>query len=321
MTIIKTTNLSRNYRTNVRESGLKNAFKALIKRKYKNIEALNNINLEIKKGERVGIIGPNGAGKSTLIKILTGVLLKGDGEARVLGLDPFKDRKKLAQNIGVVFGQRSQLWWDLPVKETFELLKEIYKVEDKQYEETLEEINKLLELDKYWNQPVRKLSLGQRMRAEVAASLIHRPKILFLDEPTIGIDVVGKSQLRSFIREINKKFGTTLILTSHDMKDVEKICERAIVIMGGKIVSDGKLKDLKNEYVKNKVLRVVFKDKKAKIKEFDSEKENEFTHLIKVDNSKVASTLNKIMKDNNVVDIQILEPDITEIVEKIFENK
>jgi ABC-2 type transport system ATP-binding protein len=212
------------------------------------------------------------------------------------------------------------LWWDLPVKETFDLLKEIYKVEDKQYKETVKELNKLLNLEEYWDRPVRKLSLGQRMRAEVAASLLHRPKIIFLDEPTIGIDVVGKSQLRSFIREVNKRFGTTLILTSHDMKDVEKICDRAIVIRKGRIVFDNKLDRLKKDYVKTKILKIIFKEKKKKINGLKSEIKNEYTHLVEVKDKDVAKTLAKIMKENDVADIQILEQDITEIVEKVFRD-
>jgi len=230
MSFIKVENLNKQFKIVDKESGLANSFKALFKRKYKYIQAVDNVSFEIEKGEIVGYIGPNGAGKSTTIKMLTGILKPDSGFVEVDGFNPFNDRVKYVKNIGVVFGQKSQLWWDIPLEESFLLLKDIYKVNDKDYLKVKEELVELLGLDDLLKTPVRQLSLGQRMRAEIAAALIHSPKILFLDEPTIGLDAVSKLAVRKFIKEINEKKNVTIILTSHDMTDIEALTNRIILI-------------------------------------------------------------------------------------------
>ncbi len=259
MSFITVRNLSKTFKVVKRDSGLKNAFKSLIKRKTTEIKAVNDISFDINEGEIVAYIGPNGAGKSTTIKMLTGILRPDSGEIIVDGFNPFNNRIKYVKNIGVVFGQKSQLWWDIPVEESFLLLKDIYKVSDEDYELRKEELVKLLNLKDILKTPVRQLSLGQRMRAEIAASLIHDPKILFLDEPTIGLDAISKVEVRKFIKEINKRKKVTIILTSHDMTDIEALTDRIIVIGHGKKLYDGRLQDIKKKFNKNKKVEILFK--------------------------------------------------------------
>jgi ABC-2 type transport system ATP-binding protein len=251
--LIEVKKLSRDYKIAKRDGGF---LKFLFSRKYEIIHAVNNIDFSIQKGELVGFVGPNGAGKSTTIKMLAGILAPTKGDAIVMGNDPFKKRKNNAFHIGVVFGQRSQLWWDLPIGDTFKLLKKIYKVEDDVYENNLGLFKEYLDLEGIWNQPVRQLSLGQRMRAEIAAAILHNPELLFLDEPTIGLDIVAKRQIREFILKLNRDYQTTVILTSHDMKDIEEICNRIILIDKGVIVVDCPVDELKNTYNKTAVVKV-----------------------------------------------------------------
>lgn len=219
----------------------------MIHREYEEIKALDSITFEIGPGELVGYIGPNGAGKSTTIKILSGILTPDSGQCTVLGKIPYKDRINYVQDIGVVFGQRSQLWWDLPVIDSFELLKDIYKIPIVDYIRIKKELIDWLNLGSFINNPVRQLSLGQKMRCELAASLLHSPKMLFLDEPTIGLDAVSKLAVREFIKKINKERGVTVILTTHDMDDIESLCSRVIVIGKGQILSDGSLQSLREK--------------------------------------------------------------------------
>jgi len=317
MKVITVKKLNKEYRVRKRNPGVGNAFKSLFSREYSNIQALKNINFTVKEGERLAIIGPNGAGKSTLIKILTGVLYKTSGDVEVLGLEPFSKRTKLTKNIGVVFGQRTQLWWDLPLRDSLYLLRDIYKIENKIFEERLEKIKNVLELETFWDQPVRKLSLGQRMRAEIVSSIMHNPKILFLDEPTIGIDVVGKARLRDFIKKINQEFGTTLILTSHDMKDIEKICQRVMVIDKGKTIFDGSLDKLKKEHVKIKELKAVYKEK---ITQKKYEQTSDYTIITKTSSKNITKTIQELIRIGDLVDLEIREPDIVDVVEEVFNN-
>ncbi|NYZ78455.1 ATP-binding cassette domain-containing protein, partial [Candidatus Micrarchaeota archaeon] len=225
-TAILVKDLRKEYKISKREPGFWNALKALVARKYEVKKAVDGVSFEVKEGEIVGFIGPNGAGKSTTIKMLTGIIKPDSGEAHVLGLEPFRQRRTLAKKIGVVFGQRTQLWWDIPAIESFKLFQKIYEIPEAEFEKTYARVNGILELGDFVNQQVRKLSLGQRMRCEIAASILHNPRVLFLDEPTVGIDVVGKERIRRFIKEINKEFKTTIVLTSHDMFDVEKLAKR-----------------------------------------------------------------------------------------------
>lgn len=239
--------IRKSYRVARRESGLGNAVKSFFKRDYTMIDAIKGISFSISDGEMVGYIGPNGAGKSTTIKILSGILMPDGGTCVVNGQVPWKDRKEYVKQIGVVFGQRSQLWWDIPVMDSFELLQAIYAIPASTYHSKLDELTELLHLKELLKTPTRQLSLGQRMRCELAASLLHDPKLLFLDEPTIGLDAVSKIAVRDFIKKMNEDHKTTVILTTHDMQDIEAITNRVILIGRGQKLMDGTLDDLRRE--------------------------------------------------------------------------
>ncbi|MBQ7867026.1 MAG: ABC transporter ATP-binding protein [Clostridia bacterium] len=243
--MIEVKSLSKTYRVSRRDSGLWQAVKALGRRETHEIKALDDLSFTIADGEIVGYIGPNGAGKSSTIKVLSGILTPDSGECRVNGRVPWKERKKHVAEIGVVFGQRSQLWWDVPVNDSFELLKEIYRVEDARYRRNVEELTDALELGELLRTPARQLSLGQRMRCEIAASLLHDPKVLFLDEPTIGLDAVSKLAVRSFIQKRNETHGTTVLLTTHDMQDIEALATRILLIGQGRLLLDGDFDDVR----------------------------------------------------------------------------
>ncbi len=240
-------NVCKSYKVAKRNAGFGETCKALFHREYQVIQALNHVSFTIEEGEMVGYIGPNGAGKSSTIKILSGILTPDSGTCVVNGQIPWKNRTEYVRQIGVVFGQRSQLWWDIPVIDSFELLKEIYSISTPQYKNKLEELTQLLQLQEILKTPTRQLSLGQRMRCEVAASLLHEPKLLFLDEPTIGLDAVSKLAVRDFIKKMNQEHKTTVILTTHDMQDIEAIAERVILIGKGQILLDGTLNELRRE--------------------------------------------------------------------------
>ena len=258
MPIIKFNNISKDFKISIREKGVWGAIKGLFKRKHKIINALSNVSFEINEGDIVGYIGPNGAGKSTTIKIMSGILNPTSGECEIDGYCPSKDRKKYVKNIGVVFGQRSQLWWDVPVIESFDLLKDIYKIPNDKYKENLELLTKTLKLEDLLNRPLRQLSLGQKMKCELAGALLHKPKILFLDEPTIGLDAVTKLAVRDFVKYINKEWGTTVILTTHDMNDIEALTNKIILIGRGKILYNGSFSAIKNKYGNVKTINVQF---------------------------------------------------------------
>lgn len=243
--MIQVSHLRKTFRVARRGAGFSQAVKALFHREYEEIHALDDLSFAIRDGEMVGYIGPNGAGKSSTIKVLSGILTPDSGQCLVNGRTPWKDRVAHVKEIGVVFGQRTQLWWDVPVADSFELLKEIYTVPEKTYRENLEELTQLLDLGDLLRTPARQLSLGQRMRCEIAASLLHSPKILFLDEPTIGLDAVSKLAVRDFILRLNRERGTTVLLTTHDMQDIEALASRVLLIGRGKILLDGTLEDIR----------------------------------------------------------------------------
>lgn len=250
--------ISKSYQVAKRSSGVKQAVKALFKREYKVVEALNDISFTIEPGEIVGYIGPNGAGKSTTIKVMSGILVPDSGTCTVMGYTPWKDRVAYVKHIGVVFGQRSQLWWDVPVIDSFDLLRDIYKVPVQEYQSTLALLTETLELQEIIQMPVRQLSLGQRMRCEIAASLLHSPSVLFLDEPTIGLDAVSKIAVRRFIKTINEEKGVTIILTTHDMNDIEALANRIILIGKGKLLYDGSLSAIRSQFGTQKTITVVY---------------------------------------------------------------
>jgi ABC-2 type transport system ATP-binding protein len=237
--MIRTAELSKAFRVPRRRGGMFGAVASLLDGRTDEVRAVDSISFEIQQGEMVACLGPNGAGKSTTIKMLTGILVPTGGHAEVLGLVPHQQRRAMAQRIGVVFGQRTQLWWDLPLRDSFDLLRHIYRVPERRFAENLRCFRELLELDPFLDTPVRQLSLGQRMRGDLAAALLHDPEVLFLDEPTIGLDVVAKHRIRHFLLELNRERGVTLLLTTHDMTDVERLCSRLLIIDHGRLLYDG----------------------------------------------------------------------------------
>ena len=257
--MINLSNINKTFRVTKRQAGLGHAVKAFFAREYEIIHALDNISFTINDGEMVGYIGPNGAGKSTTIKIMCGILTPDSGICNIDSRTPRRERVDHVRKIGVVFGQRSQLWWDVPIIDSFELIRDIYKTDEKTYKNSLEELTELLDLAELLKTPARSLSLGQRMRCEIAASLLHVPKILFLDEPTIGLDAVSKVAVRQFIKKLNAEHGTTVILTTHDMQDIEALTERILLIGKGKILLDGSLNELKKRFSKRKTLVVEYR--------------------------------------------------------------
>lgn len=325
MAFIDVKNVSKEFKVFTREKGLGNALKSIFKREYQIIKAVDNISFQINKGELVGYIGPNGAGKSTTIKMLTGILFPSSGEIRVNGLMPYENRKENSMNMGVVFGQRSQLYWDIPVEETFELYKKMYRIDEKRFKENVEFYVDLLEMGDFIRKPVRTLSLGQKMRANLTVALLHDPDVLYLDEPTIGLDVVVKSKIRKFIKAINKEKGTTVILTTHDMNDIENICDRIILIDQGQILYDGRLADFKENYGKQYTMMVQFSDNNIEIKDsrFNILKEEgqfKWLSFLKEDIT-VAEAVNYLSRNYNIIDLSIKEPDIEDIVRRIYEKK
>ena len=324
MSYIIVKNLNKTFKVNIRDSGLINAFKSLVKREYKMIKAVDDISFKIDRKEIVGLIGPNGAGKSTTIKMLTGILKPDSGEISVMGFTPFIDRIKYVKNIGVVFGQKSQLWWDIPTEDSFLLLKDIYKIDDKEYQKNKEELVNLLNLKDILKTPVRQLSLGQRMRCEIAASLLHNPKVLFLDEPTIGLDAVSKVQVRKFIKEINEKKDVTIILTSHDMTDIESLTNRLIVIGHGKKLYDGKLTDIKKKFNNQKRLEIIFKklDEIPNIKEVEvlKKEKNKIVLNVNMKEHSISEVIREYSKVCEIEDVNIIENNIDDVIVKLYEE-
>ena len=299
MSFIEVRQISKTFKLAKKKSGLNEAFKSFFKREYHYIEAVSDISFSIEKGEIIGYIGPNGAGKSTTIKILSGILNPDRGECIIDGMTPWKDRKKFVKKIGVVFGQRSQLWWDIPTEDTFLLLKDIINI------------------------PVRQLSLGQRMRCEIAASLLHNPEILFLDEPTIGLDAVSKQLVRDFIKRLNKEKQTTIILTSHDTSDITALAKRIILIGKGKVLYDGNLRVLKNKYDTEKNVSISTKEKlELKCKGLKSKKKTKEGYDLVIDTKEISISelLNKISKKITIEDIDIENEGIDNLIVKLYED-
>lgn len=322
--IINVESLSKFYKIYQKEPGFLGSVKSLFNRKYYDAKAVDDISFSINEGELVGFIGPNGAGKTTTLKCLSGLLYPTKGEVRVLGFIPFERKKEYLKQIALVMGQKNQLWWDLPAIDSFLLNKEIYEVPDKQYKETVEELSELLDVKDVLNVQVRKLSLGQRMKCELIAALIHSPKVLFLDEPTIGLDVVMQKKLRDFIKEYNARFKATIILTSHYMEDVRQLCERVIIIDHGKVLYDGKLADIVKEYSTNKYLSVTFekpvdREKLEKLGEIESYDFPKVVLAVPMEKSKHVAA--KLLEEFSVDDINIEDPDIEDIVREIFQRE
>ena len=321
--IIIAKNLSKSYKSVIRDKGLKGSLKSLISKQTKIIQAVNDISLTIHQGEIVGYIGPNGSGKSTTIKMLTGILKPNQGSVCVCDIDPFKNRLKNATNIGTVFGQRTQLWWDLPISETYELLRRMYQIDDKTYQQNLKDFIEILELEAFMSRSVRQLSLGQRMRAEFAAALIHNPKVLFLDEPTIGLDIEVKKNIRQFIKRINEKRNVTILLTTHDMQDIEELSSRIVVVNHGKLIFDGDIDQLNKRFKAKKTIichlsELVFKEK-IDLSEYKNQNIqidiDKYQIIVKVDAAlPVSELISKLMKQFPIIDIDIKGPLIEDIV-------
>lgn len=319
--VIEVKNLKKFYKVHQKEPGLSGSLKAFFKREYKQVEAVNDISFEIKAGELVGFIGPNGAGKTTTLKTLSGLLYPTSGKVKVLGFNPWERKHQFQKQFSLVMGQKNQLWWDLPASESFLLNKEIYGVSDADFKKTLDELVEILEVQEFLKVQVRKLSLGQRMKMELIAALIHSPKILFLDEPTIGLDVVMQKKLRDFIKEYNKRFNATIILTSHYMEDVKQLCERVIVIDHGRILFDGKLDDIIKKFADHKTLDIVFGEK------IDQEKLAEFGKVMEYDLPKVTLQVKrkdvpdiaaKLLAKYEIDDLNIEEAKIEDIIREVF---
>ena len=324
MSYIIVDDISKTFKVAKRNSGLKSALKSFIKREYSIVEAVKNVSFKIDEGEIVGYIGPNGAGKSTTIKMLSGILLPTAGSITVDGLNPFEDRKNYVSNIGVVFGQRSQLAWDIPAEDTFDLLKDIYKLDNEKYQNTKAELIKLLNIEEVIKKPVRSLSLGQRMRCEIAASLLHEPKILFLDEPTIGLDAASKKIVRDFILKINKERKVTVILTTHDMTDIETLAKRIILIGKGQILYGGSLNKLKSKYGSYKSITVNTKEKisKPRLQGIINSKKIEDGYNFVIDSNiiTVSSFINYLSKKYSIDDIEIDNEHIDDVILKLYQS-
>ena len=324
MDIINVENLCKSYKVATRDAGFKSALKSFFKRNYKIIEAVNDITFTIGEGEIVGYIGPNGAGKSTTIKMLSGILKPDSGKITINGMNPISDRVNYVKEIGVVFGQKSQLWWDIPAVESFNLLRDIYKIPNDEYVRTRDELVKLLKLDEIINMPVRQLSLGQRMKCELVASLLHNPKILFLDEPTIGLDAISKVAVRDFIKKINKEKRVTVILTTHDMADIESLADRVIVIGSGRKLYDGNMTDIKKKYSNEKIVEIYYDKLKniPKIKNTNVISNEHGVIKIKIDAKKttVSNVAMEYSKVCEIKDINVLNSPIDDIIYKLYED-
>lgn len=325
MPAIRVDNLNKSYHTRVKEAGLKASLRALVRPQYRDVEAVRDVSFEVEQGEMLAFIGPNGAGKSTTIKMMTGILQPTSGALEVLGMNPARERRLLSYRIGTVFGQKSQLWFHLPPSDSFVLLGAIYDLPPQELQRRTAELVERFELGKLMTTPVRKLSLGQRVRCEVAASLLHQPEILFLDEPTIGLDVVVKQQIRELIREMNRERGTTVFLTSHDAGDVEQLCRRALVIDRGQLVLDQPVKRLKREHFRRKVIAVRF-EQCQQLQPPDGvalAKRSGPSVRLEVDTAQVGidEAMRWVIGVGSVVDITVEDPPMEQVISDIFQHR
>lgn len=320
--MIELENITKTYKIHKREAGIKNATKSFFKREYETITALDDISFKINEGEMVGYIGPNGAGKSTTIKIMCGILTPDSGKCVINGFIPYKQREEYVKNIGVVFGNRSALWWDVPVDDSFELIKEIYNIPDDEYKKQKNMLVQMMNIQEIIKTPTRQLSLGQRMRCEIAAAFLHNPKIVFLDEPTIGLDSVSKIAVRNFIKQINKEKNTTIILTTHDTGDLEALTNRILLIGKGKLLLDGKLSTLIKKYSNKKII-LKYSGKLDNLCDglIVTDKTKEEAN-IQIDEKKigVADSISYLANKVNIQDLQIKETSVDDIVAKLYKE-
>ncbi|MBI3694123.1 MAG: ATP-binding cassette domain-containing protein [Acidobacteria bacterium] len=319
--------LTKDFRTFQRKEGIRGAIENLFVRQYQTVRAVDKVSFRIQPGEMVGYIGPNGAGKSTTVKMLTGILAPTEGTALVNGFVPYRDRTRYTRTIGVVFGQRTQLWWDIAVVESFRLLQRIYEVSDSDYKTQLDTFDQVLEIKRYLNTPVRKLSLGERMRCDLAASLLHNPPLLFLDEPTIGLDVVAKTNVRQFLKEVNRRFGTTMLLTTHDLSDIEELCKRLMIIDHGRVLFDGALAELKRQLWQQMWVRIELREpaqaqalESLSLNNIHRERLDELTYRLVFDREEhtAGEVIRQVVSEVDVRDVFIQEESIEEIVRRIY---
>lgn len=326
--IIEVEKLNKTFKNPVKKPGLAGALKHILTQEYVMKEAVRDVSFQINEGEAVAYVGPNGAGKSTTIKMMTGILHPTAGQVKVCGIDPYKKRTENAKNIGVVFGQRTQLWWDIPIRETYSLLRDIYEVPTATFKEQMDMLITLLEMEDFIHLSARKLSLGQRMRADLAAALIHKPKILYLDEPTIGLDIVVKKKIRQFLKELNRSSRTTILLTTHDLEDIEDICERIIIIDKGSLVYDGNLKEVKDSYARERAITIETRspipDAKERLSRFPDVRyeisEEDKTIKIYFNRFELRATqlLDAFSQNYDVMDFKIDEPKIETVILKMY---
>ncbi len=325
MPIIDVRNLGKTYRTIEKEGGVKGAVKALFRPQYREKVAVHDLNFQIDAGEIVGYIGVNGAGKSTTIKMLTGILYPTTGSVSVLGRDPQRERVANARNIGVVFGQRSQLWWDLALIESLNLVANIYEVEPSRYKQLLSHFSEVLELDEILKTPIRSMSLGQKMRAELAATFIHEPKVVYLDEPTIGLDVMVKQRIREFIKDYNQTHNTTVMLTTHDLGDIEQLCSRVIIIDNGSKVYDGPLTAIKQQFGKYRTITFETNQPITSVNlppACEQLSLSEYKLELKFDRTRLSASqvATALMQQLDVADFTLNEPDLESIIKHLYQN-
>ena len=324
MSLIEVNHLVKEFYVSPRKSGVRGAVANLFHKEKKLVRAVDDISFSIERGEIVGYLGPNGAGKSTTVKMLSGILHPTSGEISIHGLSPQKNRKEVVGNLGVVFGQRTQLYWDLRLGESFELVKRIYRIDEKVYQENLRIMNEVLEIDEIIGTPVRQLSLGQRMRGDLVAAMLHSPEILFLDEPTIGLDVEAKYAIRKFIKEINEKYGTTIILTTHDLDDVEQLCERLIIINHGKVVEDGPLKSLMGKMAPFRELMIELEEWQEDISHPKASVTKREGNCVWLRFAKEDISASQLIADMTamakVKDLCVIEPDIEDVIREVYKH-
>jgi len=322
--VVSVEHLKKHFQVHKKEPGLLGSVKSLFRRQYQEVKAVDGVSFTIDEGELVGFIGPNGAGKTTTLKCLSGLLYPNSGIVSVLGFNPWQRKTEFQKQFALVMGQKNQLWWDLPAMETFILNKEIYEVPNEQFKKTLNELTRLLEVEEILKIQVRKLSLGQRMKCELIAALLHSPKVLFLDEPTIGLDVVMQKKMCDFIKEYNRRYKATIILTSHYMGDVKELCERVVIIDKGKIVFDGKLEEIIKKFADHKIISVTLA-KEADPKKFDEigkVEEYDYPRLIfSIKRKDVPGVAAQVLEKLPVADLNIEEPSIEDIIRELFTGK
>ena len=321
--IIQMNNMTKVYKVHHREEGFWNSFKSVFNRKYKMVEAVSGINLRINKGEIRGLIGPNGAGKSTTIKIMSGVLHPSTGEVTALGMVPWQERERFVRNLGIVFGQKSQLWWDLPAVDTFALQKEMFHIPAEAYAERLSYLARLLKIEDVMTKPVRQLSLGERMKCELVCALLHEPPLIFLDEPTIGMDVISKETMRQFIKQINREKGTTFIITTHDLGDLEDLCEKVTIINKGTVVYDDTLDNLSRYFNDKKLIEVKFirPVTREMLEGFDVKSFDPMLATLEIElqeGETIQTVINEIFNRLPVKDININNIKIEEVIKQIY---